>query len=298
MRGEDLTGVLSPSSDPPARGVVPLLDERRPAGEWSTPRVRPGAPRLAGSPRLRGELHAGRTRIRDTPHRTARLAHHDSERRPGRDDGTRARHTSRRGEDTLCIDGRHAGVHRGQPSSSPQRPRSLGDGTVNLSPKGLRGSLVVLDDLTLAIPGLRRQQRGDSGAPARERADHLMWCAFQGPPNIVRVHGTRRAGLPRRLPLARAAEPFRVQFGGGQPRPTSEHRGGAEVVRDTCGFAVPLMTYVRGPRPAPRALRSRGRRLAQRHFGKKAHIASSIDGLRGIPLPLPPTPPRLHQQQG
>ncbi|GAB3965639.1 hypothetical protein GCM10027615_11000 [Plantactinospora veratri] len=67
------------------------------------------------------------------------------------------------------------------------------DGHVNLSPKGLAGSLAVLDERTVAYL--------DFGGSGAETVAHLreneritlMWCAFDGPPNIVRVHGRGEA---------------------------------------------------------------------------------------------------------
>jgi hypothetical protein len=64
-----------------------------------------------------------------------------------------------------------------------------GDGHVNVSPKGRSGSLTVLDPYTVAYL--------DFGGSHAETLAHLrengritlMWCAFTGPPSIVRVHG-------------------------------------------------------------------------------------------------------------
>lgn len=63
----------------------------------------------------------------------------------------------------------------------------------------------------------------------------------------------------------------------------------AELIRDTCGYAVPFMAY-----ESDRDLH--GKRFTREddasldaYFTKKEHIASSIDGLPGLPLPLPPS---------
>ncbi len=64
----------------------------------------------------------------------------------------------------------------------------------------------------------------------------------------------------------------------------------AELIRDTYGFAVPLLTYD-GDRDlhARRFAREDDESLA-RCFESKEGIATSLDGLPGLPLPLPPTP--------
>src|SRR3954463_11695727 len=62
-------------------------------------------------------------------------------------------------------------------------------GRVNISPKGRSGSLIVIDELTLAYL--------DFGGSHAETLAHLrengritlMWCAFTGPPKVLRVHG-------------------------------------------------------------------------------------------------------------
>lgn len=60
-------------------------------------------------------------------------------------------------------------------------------------------------------------------------------------------------------------------------------------MRDSCGYAVPLMTY-----DEDRDLHSK--RFAREddaslgaYFAKKEHISTSLDGLPGLPLPLPPS---------
>jgi len=113
------------------------------------------------------------------------------------------------------------------------------DGRVNVSPKGGLGSLVVVDDLTVAYMDLTGS---GSETVAHIRALNritLMWCAFEGTPNIVRVQGTARvvtrdsddwpewaARFPN-MPGARAV--FIVS---------------AERVSDSCGMSVPYLDYV------------------------------------------------------
>ena len=63
------------------------------------------------------------------------------------------------------------------------------DGTVNLSPKGLTGSFAVIDESTVAYLDFAGSN-AETIAHLRENGRiTLMWCAFDGPPNIVRIHG-------------------------------------------------------------------------------------------------------------
>jgi hypothetical protein len=164
-----------------------------------------------------------------------------------------------------------------------------GNGTVNLSPKGLAGSFAVLDELTVAYLDFAGSN-AETIAHLRENGRiTLMWCAFQGPPNIVRVHG-------RGEPVFRDDPRWRELIGHFPDIDPSVHGlraiivVRADLIRDTCGYAVPFMTY-----EADRDLH--GRRFAREddaslsaYFAGKEHVATSIDGLPGLPLPLPPTP--------
>jgi hypothetical protein len=167
-----------------------------------------------------------------------------------------------------------------------------GDGTVNLSPKGMTGSLAIIDDRTLAYLDFAGSN-AETIAHLRENGRiTLMWCAFDGPPNIVRVHG-RGEPVFRDDPRWPALVAHFAGFGD-----VSTTRNGlraiivvhAEHVRDTCGYAVPFMTY-----DADRDLHTQrfGRETDEtldEYFHKKEHVAFSLDGLPGLPLPLPPLP--------
>jgi hypothetical protein len=162
-------------------------------------------------------------------------------------------------------------------------------GTVNLSPKGLTGSFAILDELTVAYLDFAGSN-AETIAHLRENGRiTLMWCAFQGPPNIVRVHGRgepvfrddpRWPGLLQHFPdIDPSAHGLRAII--------VVH---AELIRDTCGYAVPLMRF-----DSDRDLHAR--RFAREddeslgaYFAAKDHVATSLDGLPGLPLPLPPTP--------
>jgi hypothetical protein len=162
-------------------------------------------------------------------------------------------------------------------------------GTVNLSPKGLTGSFAVLDDLTVAYLDFAGSN-AETIAHLRENGRiTLMWCAFQGPPDIVRIHG-------RGEPVFRD-DPRWPDLIARFPDIDASSHGlraiivvRAEHIRDTCGYAVPLMTYD-GDRDlhARRFAREDDASLSE-YFAKKDFIATSLDGLPGLPLPLPPTP--------
>lgn len=114
-----------------------------------------------------------------------------------------------------------------------------GDGLINASPKGGRGTFVVLDGNTVAYLDLTGSGV-ETIAHLRENGRIvLMFMAFDGRPNIVRLHGTGRAALP--------GEPEFDRLIGRFPA----HPGGRAIIvidvgriSDACGYAVPRMDYV------------------------------------------------------
>ncbi|TDB80083.1 pyridoxamine 5'-phosphate oxidase family protein [Micromonospora sp. KC721] len=118
-------------------------------------------------------------------------------------------------------------------------------GHVNVSPKGMRG--------TFAVLGPHRVAWLDWHGSGAETLAHLrdngritvMFCAFTGPPKIVRLHG-RGEVTPRTDPrfAARLAD---------FPDPPDPHAVRSVVtvdvdrVSDSCGYGVPLLDY-RGDR--------------------------------------------------
>ena len=134
------------------------------------------------------------------------------------------------------IDGRLRAFVEAQPMFFVATAPSGPDGHVNVSPKGIAGSFVVLDEHTVAYLDLTA-----SGAETiAHLRDHgritLMFCAFEGPPNIVRLYGRGRFVTLYDEGFDELAALF------------PETRGARAVivvevdrVSDSCGYGVPLM---------------------------------------------------------
>jgi hypothetical protein len=159
------------------------------------------------------------------------------------------------------------------------------NGHINISPKALPGTLAVLDEHTVAYLDL-----GGSGAETiahlRENGRvTLMWCAFDGPPNIVRLHG-------RGEPVFRDDPRFPTLVSRFSAADLPSVRAVVVVtptrISDSCGYAVPMFDF-----REDRTLHTDffGRKTDQ-EFGeyceKKEFVGVSLDGLPGLPLPLPP----------
>ncbi|MFT3769379.1 MAG: pyridoxamine 5'-phosphate oxidase family protein [Minicystis sp.] len=113
------------------------------------------------------------------------------------------------------------------------------DGHVNLSPKGLA---------TFAILGPREVAYLDLTGSGAETIAHLrengrivlMFCAFEGPPKIVRLHG-RGEVVPQSSPrFADLVARFSAREG-----VRSVIRVDVTRVSTSCGYSVPLMRFER-----------------------------------------------------
>jgi len=148
------------------------------------------------------------------------------------------------------------------------------DGHINLSPKGLE-SLALLDPTTVAYLDLTGSGV-ETIAHLRENGRIvLMFCAFDGAPKIVRLHGRGEVlevgtaafdSLAPHFPkLAGARSIIRVQL---------------DRISDSCGYGVPLYKY-EGER---RQLIDWAERKGQEGVAKYRtdNNARSIDGLPGV----------------
>lgn len=116
-------------------------------------------------------------------------------------------------------------------------------GHVNVSPKGPIGSLRVLDDSTVAYLDVVGSG-AETIAHLRENGRIvIMFCAFRGPPRIVRLHGRGEVVLPG---SKRWRDLFaRAKFDDGY---IPEARRAivlvhVERVAESCGYGVPLMRF-------------------------------------------------------
>jgi hypothetical protein len=149
------------------------------------------------------------------------------------------------------------------------------EGHVNVSPKGLD---------TFRILGPRRVAYLDLTGSGNETSAHLqengritfMFCAFAGPPRILRLYGRGRVALPGSPLWAELRPLFPDLPGARQIIAAAIHR-----VQTSCGFAVPNYTY-RGQRDTLiRWAENRGEVGLEAYRREKN--ALSLDGL---PAPL------------
>lgn len=153
------------------------------------------------------------------------------------------------------------------------------DGHINLSPKGVRGTWCVLDSNRVAYLDFTGSGI-ETIAHLRENGRVvLLFCAFSGPPKIVRIHGT---GEPVFTDDPRYGE-LRSRFGAFD----NDHAVRSIIVvtakriSDACGYGVPRMSF-RGDRENLRALH--GTRSAEELAAyREKKNRRSLDGLPGMP---------------
>lgn len=151
-------------------------------------------------------------------------------------------------------------------------------GHVNLSPKGL-------DSLRILSP--TRVAYVDVTGSGNETAAHLlengritfMFCAFEGPPNILRLYGAGHSVQPADPAWAELSQRFTLYPGTRQIIVADITR-----VQTSCGYGVPLMDLVGQRETMVRWAESLGEETLA--IKRQEHNARSLDGL---PTPLAPT---------
>ncbi|MAT69980.1 MAG: pyridoxamine 5'-phosphate oxidase [Planctomycetaceae bacterium] len=112
------------------------------------------------------------------------------------------------------------------------------DGHINLSPKGL-DSLRIIDEHTVAWLDLNGSG-AETIAHLRENGRIvLMFCAFAGAPNILRLHGRGDVVLPGDDEFAALAGQLPAL-----PGIRSIIRVRCERISDSCGFGVPRYEFL------------------------------------------------------
>jgi len=158
-------------------------------------------------------------------------------------------------------------------------------GLINCSPKGNRGEFAILGPRTVAY----LDQTGSGSETIAHLRENgrivIMFCAFDGPPRIVRLHGLgecvpiddeRFVGLASHFPAAGGV--------GVRSVVTVE----VERISDSCGYGVPFMDF-RDHRPTMDQWSERKGREGIRDYWIENN-QTSIDGLRSLDLDEPSYP--------
>jgi hypothetical protein len=147
-------------------------------------------------------------------------------------------------------------------------------GMLNCSPKGMD---------TFRILGPKEVGYADLTGSGIETAAHLrengrivlMFCAFEGPPKIVRFHGVGEYCEPGTPGFAEVADAFRVL-----PGTRGIVRCKAFRISDSCGFSVPFYEFREERQTLVKWAESKGNEGLREY--RSSRNSESIDGLPGL----------------
>jgi len=150
-------------------------------------------------------------------------------------------------------------------------------GHVNVSPKGL-DTFAIIDPQTVAYLDLTGSGI-ETVAHLRENGRiTILFCAFEGPPRLVRLYGTGTV-----MPIGTPEFEARAARFPSYPNARTVITVVLEGIADSCGYGVPRYRYEGersqlldwAERKGPEGL----------HAYRAANNVASIDGLPGLPLP-------------
>ena len=149
------------------------------------------------------------------------------------------------------------------------------EGLVNVSPKGLDGTFAVIDDRTVAYLDLTGSGVETIAHVKENGRICLMFCAFEGRPRIVRIHGRARVIERGASDFGRAAAAFPEYLGA-----RSVVWVEATRISESCGFGVPRYTFESNRDQLTKWANAKG---ADEIAGyQREHNAQSLDGLPGL----------------
>lgn len=148
------------------------------------------------------------------------------------------------------------------------------DGLVNCSPKGL-DSFRILDAHTVAYQDLTGSGV-ETIAHLRENGRIvIMFCAFDGPPKIVRLHGTGEVITPGHGDFEKLSSLFPQHLG-----TRAYIRINVTRISDSCGYAVPLYEFKKDRDVLDKWAANKGKEGLIEYRATKN--TQSIDGLEGL----------------
>lgn len=148
------------------------------------------------------------------------------------------------------------------------------EGHVNLSPKGY-DTFRIIDEATVAYLDLTGSGVETIAHVRQNGRITLMFCAFSGPPKILRLYGRGEAILPEDEGFADLSALFSKQLG-----VRAVIRVRIERVATSCGYAVPRFEYKEERDVLTDWCEKKGPEGIERY--KREKNEESIDGLPGL----------------
>ena len=145
------------------------------------------------------------------------------------------------------------------------------EGHVNLSPKGL-DSFRVLSPTLVAYMDIVGSGNETSAHLLENGRITFMFCAFDGPPNILRLYGRGYTVLPGDAEWPELAPHFNLVLATRQIIVAD-----IDKVQTSCGFSVPLYTYKGERDHAQKWAENKGAEGLEKYKSEKNLV--SLDGL-------------------
>jgi hypothetical protein len=148
-------------------------------------------------------------------------------------------------------------------------------GHVNLTPKGLSDTFLVVDERTVAYLDLTASGAETIAHVRENERITLMFCSFERSPNVVRLHGRGRV-------VSRYDDEFATWAKRFPANPAARAVIVVDVARvsDSCGYALPLMTLDQERDLLTPNMERRGRDGIVEY--RRAKNSTSLDGLRAF----------------
>lgn len=147
-----------------------------------------------------------------------------------------------------------------------------GEGHINLSPKGM-DSFRVLSPTRVAYMDLIGSGNETSAHVLENGRITFMFCAFDGPPNILRLYGYGYTVLPTDAEWAELSAHFTIYPATRQIIVADIHK-----VQTSCGFSVPLYEYTGERDHAFKWAEKKGPEGLEEYKKEKNRV--SMDGLK------------------
>jgi hypothetical protein len=145
------------------------------------------------------------------------------------------------------------------------------EGHINLSPKGL-DSFRVLSDTRVMYMDIVGSGNETSAHILENGRITLMFCAFEGPPLILRLYGKGYTVLPGDAEWAELSKSFDLLLATRQIIVAD-----IDMVQTSCGFSVPLYDYTGERNHAFKWAENKGAEGLEKYKEEKNRI--SLDGL-------------------
>lgn len=148
------------------------------------------------------------------------------------------------------------------------------EGHINCSPKGL-DSFRILDPHTVVYQDLTGSGIETIAHIQENKRIVLMLCAFEGPPKIVRLHGTGEAITPEHEDFLNVSGFFPKRRG-----VRAYIRIQLSRISDSCGYAVPIYEFVKDRDVLDKWVAAKTDDQLEDY--RLAKNRESIDGIKGL----------------